>query len=325
MRVLVTGGAGYIGSIAVERLIKKGHHVVVVDDLSRGHRAAVHPNASFDLCDLRDAEAMRSTVVRHDADAIMHFAAMTLVGESVNQPAEYFRTNVQGGLNLLEAARVSGIKRFIFSSTAAVYGEPERVPILEEDVKRPINPYGQTKWIMEQALSSYANAYGVNYAAFRYFNVAGASQNYGEDHRPETHIIPLALSAIESKDRHFTINGTDYPTPDGTAIRDYVHVIDLADAHIAALERLDQPLGAINLGTKEGFSVQDIVAAIEAVTGRSLMVTYGPRRSGDPAALVADAARARDVLDWEPLRSTLDKMISSAWEWHKRNPNGYRD
>ena len=325
MLVLVTGGAGYIGSVTVERLIDAGHDVVVLDDLNRGHRAAIHPAAEFLQCDLRGGDATCRVVSQSRADAIMHFAALTLVGESVAQPAEYYKTNVQGGLNLLEAARVASIGKFVFSSTAAVYGEPDRLPITEDAPKRPISPYGQTKWSIEQALASYSDRYGMNYAAFRYFNVAGATELRGEDHSPETHVIPVALFVLLGKHARFTLNGTDYPTPDGTAIRDYVHVIDLADAHIAALDRLDRSLGPINLGTKGGFSVRQIVEAVEEVTARELPLTIGPRRAGDPAALIADATRARDLLDWEPKRSTMEVMIRSAWAWHTRNPNGYPD
>lgn len=325
MRVLVTGAAGYIGSIAVERLLLHGHEVIAIDNLSRGHRTAIHPAAAFLECDLRDSDAVRRVVQSSRAEAVLHFAALTLVGESVEQPADYYATNVVGGLNLLEAVRGSSISRFVFSSTAAVYGDPTEVPLHEGGPTEPINPYGRTKLSLEWALASFAERYGFNYAALRYFNVAGATAERGEDHRPETHLIPAILLTHLGKRDAFVLNGTDFPTPDGTAIRDYVHVIDLADAHISALERLDRPLGAINLGTRDGFSVQQIIDTAEQITGKTLSVTVGPRRAGDSAALVADTARAQKYLEWNPTRSNLQQMIGSAWDWFQRNPQGYLD
>lgn len=325
MKVLVTGGAGYIGSIAVERLLEAGHDVVVIDNLSMGHRAAVPSGVAFHDIDLRDENGVNRVVGQDRFDAVMHFAALTKVGESVVQPARYYQVNVRGGLNLLEAVRAAGIPRFVFSSTAAVYGDPQALPIKEDDPKLPINPYGETKWVIERALAAYASRYDLAYAAFRYFNVAGATELRGEDHTPESHIIPIALFTLLGKHERFTIFGTDYPTPDGTAIRDYVHVVDLVDAHVAALGKLDYSLGPINLGTKDGFSVRRIVAAVERVTGRELPVVEGPRRAGDPPALIADAARARDVLGWSPNRSTMEQMIGSAWAWYQTHPDGYGD
>ena len=325
MHVLVTGGGGYIGSIAVERLIERGDQVTVLDSFIRGHRAAVHPDATIVECDIRDPEATREAVGAAGAEAVLHFAALTLVPESVREPGAYFATNTSGGLHMIEAARNAGIDRFVFSSTAAVYGEPDKVPISEDAPKLPINPYGQSKWMVEQMLESFASQHGINHAIFRYFNVAGATAERGEDHDPETHVIPVALHALLGQRDTFTVFGTDYPTADGTAIRDYVHVIDLVDAHIAALGCLDRPLGAMNLGTASGFSVREIVDAVERVTGRELPVTYGPRREGDPATLVADSSRARSLLDWTPVHSTLDEMIGSAWEWMQRHPRGYAD
>ncbi|HEV2127143.1 MAG TPA: UDP-glucose 4-epimerase GalE [Thermomicrobiales bacterium] len=323
MHVLVTGGGGYIGSIAVERLVARGDRVTVLDSFVRGHRQAVHPDAAIVECDIRDAVATRDAVQRLGAEAIMHFAALQLVPESVKEPGAYFATNTSGGLHMLEAARDAGIQRFVFSSTAAVYGEPETVPIPENSPKLPINPYGQSKWMVEQMLEAFARQHGLNHAIFRYFNVAGASEQRGEDHNPETHVIPVALQALLGQRDGFVVYGTDYDTADGTAVRDYVHVIDLVDAHIAALDRLDEPLGAMNLGTANGFSVQQIVDAVQWVTGRELPVTYGARREGDPATLIADSTRAREVLDWRPAHSTLDEMIGSAWEWLQRHPEGY--
>jgi UDP-glucose 4-epimerase len=323
MRVLVTGGGGYIGSVAIERLIGKGHEVVALDSFVRGHQAAIHRDAERVTCDLRKPEETLRAVERSNADAVMHFAALHLVPESVKSPGEYYQTNVNGGINLLNAVKDIGISRFVFSSTAAVYGEPKSLPIREDDPKEPINPYGHSKWIVEQILPVFAEQYRLNYAAFRYFNVAGATETRGEDHRPETHVIPVALEALLGKREKFTIFGTDYPTEDGTAIRDYVHVIDLADAHIKAIETLDSPFGAINLGTDNGFSVKQIVESVERVTGKTLPIAYGERREGDPPALIADTTRAKELLGWDPVNSTIDQMIDSAWSWMQRHQNGY--
>jgi len=326
MRVLVTGAGGYIGSIASEQLIAAGHHVVALDSFERGHRAAVHPDAEIATVDLRDGVATGNAVRDARPDAIMHFAALHLVPESVEKPADYYRTNVIGGLHLLDAARQYGIGRFVFSSTAAVYGEPEASPIPENAPKVPINPYGRSKWMVEQMLADYSGRYGINYAAFRYFNVAGASERFGEDHRPETHVIPIALQTLMGQREVFRLFGTDYPTEDGTAVRDYVHVVDLADAHILALEHLSSSsLGAINLGTEGGYSVRQIADAVERVIGRALPVQEAPRRAGDPAALVANPARAKSVLGWNPVQSSLDEMIASAWSWMQAHPHGYPD
>lgn len=323
MRVLVTGGGGYIGSVAIERLIAGGHDVVALDSFYRGHKSAIHPDAQSVTCDLRNAGETLRAVDDSRAEAVMHFAALHLVPESVTSPGEYYATNVSGGINLLNAVKDIGIDRFVFSSTAAVYGEPQSLPIREDDPKHPINPYGHSKWIVEQLLPVYAAQYKINYAAFRYFNVAGATAERGEDHRPETHVIPVALEVLLGKREKFTVFGTDYPTADGTAIRDYVHVIDLVDAHIEAINRLDAPLGAINLGTRDGFSVKQLVDSVERVTGMKLPVAYGERRAGDPPALIADTTRAREMLDWTPAHSTMDEMIGSAWAWMQAHPNGY--
>lgn len=326
MRVLVTGAAGYIGSVTVEKLIEAGHEVVALDNFERGHRGAIHPSAEIRQVDLRNAEGVLTAIGEQRLDAVFHFAALHLVPESVEKPAEYYRNNMLGGLNLLDAVRTAEVPRFVFSSTAAVYGEPESSPILESASKLPINPYGRSKWMIEQILEDYATRYPINYAAFRFFNVAGATADRGEDHRPETHIVPLALQVLQGKRPVFRIMGTDYPTDDGTAVRDYVHVADLADAHILALAHLDrQSVGAVNLGTKGGYSVRQIADAVSRVIGRELPVEEAPRRAGDPAALVADPNRALTELGWNPTRSNLEDMISSAWEWMNRHPDGYED
>lgn len=325
MRVLVTGGAGYIGSVAVARLLDRGHEVVVVDNLERGHRTAIKDDAEFVLCDLRDAGATMSVVRDANVEAVLHFAALHLVPESVERPDAYYRTNLVGGLNLLDAIVAAGIRKLVFSSTAAVYGVPAELPILETSSTLPINPYGRSKLFVESMIADYAARFGFNFAILRYFNVAGSHGSLGEDHRPETHIIPVAIEALTGKRETFTVFGTDYPTPDGTAIRDYVHVVDLVEAHILALERLDASLGVFNLGTKSGFSVRQMVDAVELTTDRQLPVTYGERRAGDPPALVADSTRARTELGWNPVRSTLDAMIGSHWDWVTAHPDGYPD
>jgi UDP-glucose 4-epimerase len=323
VRVLVTGAAGYIGSVTVERLLETGHEVVALDNLWRGHEKALGRDVQLVQVDLRDAIQTSSAVKSSNAEAVMHFAAATLVGESVKNPIDYFAVNVVGSHNLFSATLEAGIKRFVLSSTAAVYGVPETIPILESSPSNPINPYGRSKLIVEQMLEWHSRVYGLNYAAMRYFNVAGATKNHGEDHRPETHVIPVALASLLDNQGVFRVFGTDYPTPDGTAIRDYVHVVDLADAHLLALDQLDRPLGAFNLGTREGFSVMEIVKGVEGVTERTLTLELSGRRAGDPPVLIADSSRARQELGWNPTRSTLEDMIGSAWHWMQSHPHGY--
>jgi UDP-glucose 4-epimerase len=323
MKVIVTGGAGYIGSVAVERLAERGDEITVLDNLWRGHAGALPAGVDFIQVDLRDAAAVEAAVLRVQPEAVLHFAAATLVPESVDQPAGYFGVNVVGSHNVLSAIVKAGVRKFVFSSTAAVYGQPETETILESAPLRPINPYGTSKLITEQMLPAYERAYGLSYVIFRYFNVAGATAEHGEDHRPETHVIPVALQTLLGKRDSFKLFGTDYPTPDGTAIRDYVHVVDLVDAHLLALDRLGCTLGAFNLGSRDGFSVRQLVEAVERVTGRKLPVEEAPRRAGDPPVLIADSTRARTELGWNPTQSSLDEMISSAWEWMQRHPNGY--
>lgn len=322
MNVIVTGGAGYIGSIAVERLLERGDQVTVLDNVRTGHRGAVPPEAEFIEVDLRDRDAVDAAVARVKPEAVLHFAAATIVPESVEKPAEYFAINVSGTLNLLAAMQRTDVRKFVFSSTAAVYGEPEHEFIVESAPLRPISPYGVSKFVVEQMLPAHERAYGLSYVVFRYFNVAGATKEHGEDHRPETHVIPVALQTLLGKRETFSIFGTDYPTPDGTAIRDYVHVVDLVDAHLLALDKLDRTLGAFNLGSRGGYSVRQIVEAVERVTGCALPVVEAPRRAGDPPALIADSTRARTELGWRPVYS-LEEMIGSAWDWMRRNPNGY--
>ncbi len=318
MKVLVTGGAGYVGSHAVALLLRRGHEVVVYDDLSRGHAGAV-PGEILVRGELADGTGLAALLAERQIDAVMHFAAFALVAESVADPALYYRNNVEGTLSLLEAMRFAGVQRVVFSSTCAIYGEPERVPIREDAPQRPVNPYGFTKLVIERALADYARAYGFGYAALRYFNACGASPDggIGEDHDPETHAIPLALEAALGRRQCFTIFGTDYPTPDGTCIRDYIHVDDLAEAHLSALDRLEAGEGlCLNLGTGRGFSVREVVDSCRRVSGREIPVEIGPRRAGDPPELVADPALAREVLDWRARYVDLDPIIETAWRWH---------
>jgi UDP-glucose 4-epimerase len=327
MRILVTGGAGYVGAASVETLLASGHEVTVLDDLSTGHRAAVPAGAHFVEGSYTDDEPVADLLARERIEAILHSAARSLVAESIEQPALYHAQNVAGGRALLAACRAAGVRRFVFSSTAAVYGIPDRVPIDEDAPARPINPYGETKLLFEAALAA-ASVDGLRSVSLRYFNVAGASDAVGEVHRPETHLIPNILRAAEGGEP-VTIFGDDYPTPDGTAIRDYIHLLDLADAHLAALDattpgdpRTDAPL-VCNLGSSTGFSVREVVAAAETVVGRPIAQRVGRRRTGDPPMLVASHARAARLLGWRPARSTLSEMIGSAWAWRREHPKGY--
>jgi len=330
MRVLVTGGAGYIGSHTVKALMDAGHEVVVFDDLSTGHKEAVERiSASIPLIigDVARPADLERALKAHEVDAVMHFAAKSLVGESMENPAKYYYNNVAGGVTLLECLRAHGVKTIIFSSTAAVYGEPEATPILEDHPLRPTSVYGRTKLMFEQMLEDYRKVYGLRYAALRYFNAAGADPTgvIGEDHNPETHLIPIVLQTALGQREAVTIFGTDYDTPDGTCIRDYIHVTDLADAHVRALEALAQgaPSGVYNLGNGNGFSVRQVIEAAEKVVGRPIPVKEGPRRAGDPAVLVAGSAKAKSELGWTPRYPGLEEIVRSAWEWHRSHPNGY--
>jgi UDP-glucose 4-epimerase len=325
MRVLVTGGAGYVGSVTVEHLLDEGHSVTVLDSLVSGHRASLPEAAAFVEGSVLDAGVVERTLREDGIEAVLHCAARALVGESVADPALYYRENVVGGVALLDAMRRAGVSRIVFSSSAAVYGSPETTPIVESQPPRPINPYGETKHAFERAIAWYGQAYGLRGVALRYFNAAGASATRGEDHDPETHLIPNLLRAILSG-VPVTIFGDDYPTPDGTCIRDYIHVSDLAEAHAAALEHTagQAPgLEACNLGSGSGFSVAEVVAATERVTGKAVPREVGPRRAGDPPVLVASNERAREVLGWLPRRGSLEEIIGSAWRWRQRHPDGY--
>jgi UDP-glucose 4-epimerase len=327
VRVIVTGGAGYIGSVATRALASRGEDVVVIDNLAQGHRAAVSNQILVVDLDITDVAGVLDVFRAHRPDAVLHFAALTIAPESVRDPAPYWRVNVGGTLNVLDAMRATNVPIIVMSSTAAVYGTPERSPVAEDAPLAPINPYGASKLAAERAVASYAAAYGFAFAALRYFNVAGAAGDLGEDHRPETHLIPSALDAAAGRREPLSVFGDDFPTPDGTAIRDYVHVEDLVDAHLLALDQMRDTktsLGAINLGTRDGASVREVLKAVGQITGAAVPEIVAPRRPGDPAELIADATRARDLLGWHPIRSTLDEMIDSAWSWRQRHPAGYR-
>ena len=326
MTVLVTGAAGYIGSVVAERLIEHGHGVAALDDLSQGHRAAVPPAAAFMEGDLRDRARLAEVMSTVRPDAVVHLAAEALVGESVTEPAKFFEVNVTGGLNLLDAMRAGGVRRLVFSSTAAVYGEPGETPIREDAPLRPVNAYGASKLAFERALPWYASAYGLRHVSLRYFNACGATAERGEHHVPETHLIALLLDVALGLRPGIRIFGTDYDTPDGTCIRDYVHVGDIADAHLLALDRIDDiGAGAFNLGNGAGFSNREVVAAARRVTGHAIPATDAPRRAGDPARLVASADRARVVLDWSPRYTTLEAMIATAWAWRQERLHPYAE
>jgi UDP-glucose 4-epimerase len=327
-RVLITGGAGYVGSVSAAAFLEAGHEVVVLDDLTTGHRGAIPPGARFHQGTYVEGTALARLLDAERVEAILHCAARSLVGESIREPAKYFGENVAGGVALLDAARTAGVERIVFSSTAAVYGVPDATPIPEDAPLRPINPYGESKRAFESALAWYGRAYGLRSVSLRYFNVAGATDALGELHEPETHLIPNILRAADGV-AAATIFGHDYPTPDGTCIRDYIHVADLAEAHLLALgatapgdSRATEPL-VCNLGNGDGFSVREVLTTAETVTGRSIPVTIGARRAGDPPVLVARATRAAELLGWRPARPSLEEMVGSAWAWRQANPRGY--
>lgn len=327
MRILVTGGAGYIGSHAVRLFLERGHDVWAYDNGSFGHRASV-PADRLVTGDLNEVHRIDHVLLEKRIEAVVHFAAFTFVGESVRDPAKYYQNNLVNTLNLLECMRRQRIARFVFSSTAAVYGIPDRSPIQEDDPKKPINPYGKSKLAVEQALSDYAQAYAWGYAALRYFNASGAHPDgtIGEDHDPETHLIPLVIQTALGQRPHIEIFGADYPTADGTCIRDYIHVVDLADAHLLALENL-QPGSELryNLGIGRGYSVREVIRTVEEVTGKKVTVKEGPRRAGDPPELVASSERIQRELGWKPKYTDLRAIVETAWKWHQSHPRGYRD
>jgi UDP-glucose 4-epimerase len=323
MRVLVTGGAGYIGSVVVEELIADGHHVVVYDNLHKGHRGAIAPEAEFVEADLLDTDRVRMTLRDSSIEAVIHMAADSLVGESVQNPAKYYRSNVIAGLSLLDAMRDTGVKRLVFSSTAAAYGEPEKQPIEEDDPTGPTNPYGETKLAFEGALRWYDQAYRMRYVSLRYFNAAGATTRCGEWHDPETHLIPILLQVAAGSRARVEIFGDDYPTRDGTCVRDYIHVVDLARAHILALGILDERSAIYNLGCGgDGYTVNEVIDIAAEVTGKKIPVTVASRRAGDPAVLIASSQRIQDELGWSPKFQDLRKIVASAWLWLQNHPDG---
>jgi UDP-glucose 4-epimerase len=323
MNVLVTGGAGYIGSICTEELLNAGHRVTVYDDLSEGHRSALDPRARFILGRPEEADNILKAVQETRPEAIIHFAANALVGESMTNPGKYFRNNVANGLKLLDAAIACGVKKFVFSSTCATYGPPDRVPMDEGLPQRPINPYGESKLMFEKMLQWYEKIHGLEFIAFRYFNAAGASEKFGEYHRVETHLIPNVLKVALGQKPQCEIYGTDYPTPDGTCIRDYIHILDLAQAHILGLAPGKK--GFYNLGNGDGYSVREVIRMCEKVTGKTIPAVEKPRRPGDPPKLVASAQKAIKELGWKPRFAKLEEIVATAWAWHRKYPNGYPD
>jgi UDP-glucose 4-epimerase len=323
MHIFVTGGAGYIGSICVEQMLNAGHTITVFDNFSEGHRLAVDPRAKLMTGDLQERCQIEDALEAAAPDAVMHFAANALVGESMTNPSKYFRNNFHGGINVLDAMVATGCKRLVFSSTCATFGIPEKVPIDESLPQRPINPYGESKLMFEKALRWYDEIHGLKYVALRYFNAAGATAKYGEDHRIETHLIPNILKVALGQKTHVEIYGTDYPTPDGTCIRDYIHIVDLAEAHMLALNA--NKSACYNLGTGGGTSVREVITACEKVSGQEIAVVEKPRRAGDPPRLIASSEKIRAELGWAPKFQEIDKIVASAWTWHVAHPNGYGD
>ncbi len=323
MKILVVGGAGYIGSICTELLLDEGHEAIVFDNLGEGHRSAVDSRARFIQGDLAEREKIQATLSSTRPDAVMHFAASALVGESMRDPSKYFRNNISNGLNLLDAMVAAGVQRIVFSSTCAIFGMPERLPIDETAPVRPINPYGESKLAFEKILRWYDQIHGLKFVSLRYFNAAGATGNFGEDHRLETHLVPNVLKVALGQKPHVEIYGTDYETLDGTCIRDYIHILDLARAHILALDAAKSEL--YNLGTGGGSSVRDVIAACRKITGRKVDTVERPRRAGDPPRLIASSEKIEKELGWRPEFQSLDTIIESAWKWHQRFPNGYGD
>lgn len=323
MKIFVTGGAGYIGSVCVELMLDQGHEIVVFDNLTEGHRRAVDPRARLIQGDLRSPASIGDALAAERPEAVMHFAANALVGESMQNPSKYFTNNVYGGLNLIDGMVAAGVKRFVFSSTCATFGPPDRVPMDETLPQRPINPYGESKLMFEKILRWYDEIHGLRSVSLRYFNAAGASKIFGEDHRIETHLIPNVLKVALGQKDQVEIFGTDYETPDGTCIRDYIHILDLAQAHILALGHGQSAF--YNLGTGGGNSVREVVEVCRRVTGKDIPVVERPRRPGDPPRLIAASALIKKELGWEPRFQSLDAIIESAWAWHQRHPHGYGD
>ncbi len=324
MRTLVTGGAGYIGSVVSEELVRDGHDVIVYDSLYKGHRNAAVAGAQFLEGDLLDGHTLREALGQHRIEAVIHMAGDSLVGESIAAPAKYYRNNVGAGLALLDAMRECDVHRLVFSSTAAVFGEPEKWPVEETDPTNPANPYGESKLAFERALRWYENAYGLRYASLRYFNAAGASVRFGECHHPETHLIPLVLQAAAGRIPAIEVYGEDYPTRDGTCVRDYIHVVDLARAHVLALDILGERSAIYNLGCGgDGYTVREVIDAAREVTGKNIQARIGPRRAGDPAVLIASSDKTKRELNWQPAFQDLREIVRSAWAWMQQHPHGY--
>ncbi len=324
MNILVTGGAGYVGSIVSEELMKDDHKVIIMDNLVQGHKGAILPEAEFVQADCGNPQDLHEVFSRFEIDAVMHMAAETVVEFSMTDPKRYFHNNIIGGIHLLDAMLDHDVKKFIFSSSAATYGEPIKTPIQEDHPKEPVNSYGETKFMFEKVLDWYGRAYGVKHISMRYFNAAGASERLGEDHIPETHLIPNILKAAVNSNRPVHIFGTDYPTKDGSCIRDYVHVIDIAQAHVQALSKLDELSGrAYNLGNGDGYSVLEVVDAAKKISGAEIPTVPSPRRAGDPAVLLASSGRAKTELGWKPKYPEIEVIIQNAWDWMQKNPNGY--
>ena len=319
MKILVTGGAGYIGSVIVKQLVKENHDVIVLDDLSKGHAEAVHPKAVLVKVNLSDLKELDKIFKKYKFDAVIHMAAFSEVGESVKNPKKYFLNNIVNGVNLLNVMLDNGCKQIVFSSSAGVYGNPKTIPIAEDAETKPTNPYGESKLIFEKILEGYKKAYGLKYTSLRYFNAAGADEDYGEDHKPESHLIPIILQVALGKRKEVEVFGTDYPTKDGTCIRDYVHVSDLAKAHVSALKRE----GVYNLGSEKGYSVREVINVAKEVTGKNIAVKESERRPGDPAMLIASSEKIRKELGWKAEYGLKD-IMKSAWQWHKKHPDGYK-
>lgn len=327
MSILVTGGAGYIGSHTIQRLLEQGESAIVVDNFSTGHKQTLN-NIEFVECDIRDKKSLSEVFKKYSIDAVIHFAASSLVGESMVDPAKYYENNLVGTLRLLEVMAQFNVKNLVFSSTAATYGNPIDVPISEDQVTRPTNTYGETKLAMEHMMKWFETAHGIKYVALRYFNAAGAHPNgmIGEDHSPETHLIPLVFQVALNQRKYISVYGDDYPTKDGTCIRDYIHVCDLADAHVKAVQylRSGQPSTTCNLGNGDGYSVLEIIQAVREVTNREIPTKIESRRNGDPAILIADATKAKNILGWLPQYTDIKEIIKTAWKWHQAHPNGYQ-